>query len=148
LGSLLCCSGAARLAPFHVVRSSMAFFKQFIYLLPQPSPAKAAHRLGNPCVGANKPNRHQLPLGFPSRSIATLRPPFVIDAVMSSHFVRGTRMPCHCWQSHSHSLVLTLALNLSQMWARIGLETLHSHSYPLALVCTHIRSCSQDPKLT
>ena len=43
----------------------MAFSKLSNYLLTQPSPAKAAHGLGNPCVGANEPNRHRLPPRLP-----------------------------------------------------------------------------------
>jgi hypothetical protein len=113
---LLC---AARLAPFCVIRSSMAFIKRFIYLLTQPSPAKAAHRLGNPCIGANEPNRHHLPPGF-FLSINSYTTPTLCH---QHHNI----FPLCSGDSHTTSL-MTLTLTYTCTCIHIHIHS-HSHSH-------------------
>ena|ERR1700683_3331017 len=58
LESLLCSSGVARLAPSRIVNRFSASFKLFLTNYYHNHRPQAAYRLGAPCVGENKPNRH------------------------------------------------------------------------------------------
>jgi hypothetical protein len=86
---LFCCSGVARLAPFHAVRISMASFKQFIhyhnYRLQKQCTNLATHVL-------EKMSQIYHPASF-AQSIATLCPPSVINSITFSTSLRG--LMCH-----------------------------------------------------
>lgn len=102
------------------------------YLLLQPSPAKAAHRHGNPCVGANEPNCHHNPYPF-NTHLSLCHHLYLIHPLSSTPYI------CLAWVTHvphhrfSHVFACATAL---------------SHPHPLAFTFTFTCTPTITPRLT
>ena len=128
------CSGAVGLASFHIVRSSTALFKQLIYLLTQPSSAKAGDGLGNLCIGANEPSCHQLLFSLL----------FSIDNYTTPNFCPQCHniLPLHLGDSRDTSpLTITLTCTCTHTQSlTLTLNLLHPHSISHTHTCAHSRN--------
>jgi hypothetical protein len=113
-----------------------------IYSLSQPPPAKAVHGHGNPCIGANEPNRHpphRFTIIFPfTSSISKLRPPTVIDALLFSlHSDVTYATSPRTFACHVRAETRTLS-------TRTRSRGVASATSPIALARTGVHSLSQS----